>query len=270
MKTLDLNKDGKVNNEDVKILQQYLADLTKVGDADVDENGIINMKDVVALQQFIRKHDLNHDGCFSEKDILLIQQAIAELITPNELMDINGDSKVNMQDVIKLQQALKRAQNKLDLNKDDKIDANDVQIIRNHIAAIELILDLQYADINADGKISMIDVTTLQRILDQLSKIQTKQHDKWKLSKFNDQEWTRTEETMKFKPNGTLHWCGRVNGIKSQYSYKVGYQNNKVHLTCKVLSPDSVEDVTFIIKEVSNSKLILDEVGAKRKREFIK
>ncbi len=267
MKTFDLNKDGNVDGKDVNVLQEYLAGLVKFGHADVNENGIINMKDVVALQQFIEKYDINKNGIFSDRDIQYIQEAIADMLTTNKSMDVNEDGKVDMKDVVELQRVLKTAVDNFDIQHNNKIDEKDVTAIQEQIAEIIQIIDIQWkqADINNDAKISMSDVTTLQQILDKLQKLQRQT---WVLVKYNNTDWTSANETMTFQRNGKLRWYGRANGIKSQYEYTVKYKNDKIHLICKALSPDSVKDVVFIIESISNTTLCLTEDGANRRREF--
>ena len=57
----DINSDGKVDKNDVDLLQQYLNryDVTIAEDnTDVTGDGVINMKDIVLLQQYINKWDV--------------------------------------------------------------------------------------------------------------------------------------------------------------------------------------------------------------------
>lgn len=114
----DVNKDGIVNNEDVKLLQKAIAGLFKLDAeamkaADMNNDGKLKMTDVVALQRLLEKKipgDANGDGVVNEADVKTMQEAIAEIIKLDSRCfknaDMNKDGKLNMLDVITLQRLL--------------------------------------------------------------------------------------------------------------------------------------------------------------------
>ena len=60
----DVNGDGKVNNRDLGVLQQYLNDYDVTVDleaADVTHDGKVNNRDLGLLQQYLNDWDVNLD-----------------------------------------------------------------------------------------------------------------------------------------------------------------------------------------------------------------
>ncbi|MBQ9657533.1 MAG: dockerin type I repeat-containing protein, partial [Clostridia bacterium] len=141
----DVNQDGKVDNEDLKMLSNYMAnynDETNTSSvqltdeqkelADVNQDGIINGKDVMMLSRKeeasrYQLGDVNQDGKLSQEDVDLLYDYVRGVGQLNEvqkeLADIISDGKINTRDVSKLNAIIKASEfEKGDINQDGKVD----------------------------------------------------------------------------------------------------------------------------------------------------
>ncbi len=116
------------------------------------------------------KGDVNQDGLVNERDVELLQRAVADMVKLKgnafKAADMNNDKKITMLDVIELQKLLELKISG-DANGDGMLTQDDVIVIQKAVAEL-LHLDkrlFENADINDDGRINMKDVIFLQKLL---------------------------------------------------------------------------------------------------------
>lgn len=169
MNKYDVNKDGRVTECDAQIVQKYLAELFECPALDVNEDGIVDFSDYEKwAEEFnnisnryvdVQKYDMNKDGKLNETDLKIIQEAIAKLRRKTTSMDLDGNMRVNMSDVMLLKEIIDKK--KLDINNSGKITASDGKILLRIIEKFERFIENM--DVNKDGEINMHDVTDIQQ-----------------------------------------------------------------------------------------------------------
>ncbi len=167
MKQYDVNKDGKVNQEDVTIVQQYVAKLITFDAYDIDGDGDIDLADYLEWRRHFDLSDIDKNGVLSENDVNEIKKAVANLTKKKTSMDLNNDNKINMEDVCKLQQLLDRTSalhKKLDLTDNGIITSADGIILRQLIDICRS--ELKNMDVNKDGKVNIADANCIKQNLD--------------------------------------------------------------------------------------------------------
>lgn len=114
----DVNGDGSVNRDDLKLLEQYLrnsATAINKKDADMNNDGIINYVDYNLLVNFLNppkpilKGDVNRDGKIDEADYkLLSQYVIGQKVSGfyHYNADMNDDKKFTSTDLSQLRTKL--------------------------------------------------------------------------------------------------------------------------------------------------------------------
>lgn len=114
----DVNGDGSVNSDDLKLLEQYLrnsATAINKKDADMNNDGIINYVDYNLLVNFLNppkpilKGDVNRDGKIDEADYkLLSQYVIGQKVSGfyHYNADMNDDKKFTSTDLSQLRTKL--------------------------------------------------------------------------------------------------------------------------------------------------------------------
>lgn len=108
----DIDRNGKLDDADVTRIQEAIAGLrSKENSMDINQDGSIGMLDVCKLQQllnatsdFSKKLDILDNDIVTEADGLILSCVIEELKKAIETMDVNKDGKVNMSDVVEIQQ----------------------------------------------------------------------------------------------------------------------------------------------------------------------
>lgn len=110
------------------------------------------------------KGDIDKDGLVTDKDVWLLQQAIADKfkLSASELRaaDMDGDGKPTMQDVVDLQRLLAKMLPG-DVNGDGMVDIKDAQILKKEL--------LKLLRLNVEGgadQISITDAALLQKLID--------------------------------------------------------------------------------------------------------
>lgn len=110
------------------------------------------------------KGDIDKDGLVTDKDVWLLQQAIADKfkLSASELRaaDMDGDGKPTMQDVVDLQRLLAKMLPG-DVNGDGMIDIKDAQILKKELLKL-LRLDVE----GGADQISITDAALLQKLID--------------------------------------------------------------------------------------------------------
>lgn len=114
----DVNGDGSVNSDDLKLLEQYLrnsAIAINKKDADMNNDGIINYVDYNLLVYFLNppkpilKGDANRDGKIDEADYKLLSQYVAGMKVSGFYhynADMNDDKKFTSTDLSQLRTKL--------------------------------------------------------------------------------------------------------------------------------------------------------------------
>ncbi len=174
----DINLDKTVNSNDVILLEKYLTQNINLDDevvslADIDKSGKVDVNDLQLLAKkvsdFYQIGDINLDGIVDTKDLTLLQNYFNKITNLNKvqlnLIDINGDSTFNNDDIIVLRGKvlnLNKYKNG-DVNMDGKLSADDVSIIEQYILAkTTLTFDqMSLADYNKDNKIDNLDANGL-------------------------------------------------------------------------------------------------------------
>lgn len=110
------------------------------------------------------KGDIDKDGLVTDKDVWLLQQAIADKfkLSASELRaaDMDGDGKPTMQDVVDLQRLLAKMLPG-DVNGDGMVDIKDAQILKKELLKL-LRLDVE----GGADQISITDAALLQKLID--------------------------------------------------------------------------------------------------------
>ena len=105
--TYDVNNDGKLNETDVKIIQEAIAKLRrKTSSMDLDDNLKVDMSDVMLLRNVLdkKKLDINNSGRITASDGKILLRIIEKFEKFIENMDVNKDGDINMHDVVEIQQ----------------------------------------------------------------------------------------------------------------------------------------------------------------------
>ena len=110
------------------------------------------------------KGDIDKDGLVTDKDVWLLQQAIADKfkLSASELRaaDMDGDGKPTMQDVVDLQRLLAKMLPG-DVNGDGMVDIKDAQILKKELLKL-LRLDVE----GGADQISITDAALLKKLID--------------------------------------------------------------------------------------------------------
>ena len=201
----DVNLDGSINNVDAKLVQMYVASsikelpYTKVKYGDVNLDGKINMKDLLKIKQAIVGYnnvklndeaklnaDINLDDKIDDIDTYLLQHYVAGWniklpYTKVKFGDVNLDGKINLRDVILINKVVNKkkkintqASINADINLDGKIDDIDTYLLNLYVAKWKIELPykkLKYGDANLDGKVTIDDVTHIQKYLNDIEKL---------------------------------------------------------------------------------------------------
>ncbi len=166
MNKYDVNKDGKVNEKDVKIIKDYISMLSKLSIYDINEDGKISLSDFYEWRRQFNLNDIDKNGIIQEIDATLISNALAYGTTTRE-MDVNKDGVVSMLDITDLDCFVKKITDiskKMDVDKNGVITEIDGVLLRKIISVCK---DLQnQMDVNKDGKVNMGDVVAIQQNFD--------------------------------------------------------------------------------------------------------
>ncbi|MBI3307607.1 MAG: hypothetical protein HYZ84_07375, partial [Candidatus Omnitrophica bacterium] len=170
LKRYDLDEDGRItwaDEEKMETINFSIHQVDRLVKADMDGNGRVTQEDVKALEQWMRELvDVNQDGVVDDKDVFQVQQVIdfnLLHIKPEETerADLNGDGVVDHRDadILRLDLQIFRG---YDVNKDgvtDQLDANELASITEFFKTDRARLGL--ADLNKDGLIDQEDVRLL-------------------------------------------------------------------------------------------------------------
>lgn len=121
------------------------------------------------------KGDINFDGLVTEEDLAILDAAIKKLVVLNKdaqiAADLTKDRKVTVKDLDELRKVLS-TRILGDVNGDGMITEDDLKALLDMING-KLKLDLRClsnADISGDGKVDIIDLQLLKRLMDAIIK----------------------------------------------------------------------------------------------------
>lgn len=183
----DVNEDGKMDVDDVTLVEKYLKSDSKLDDlqknvADVDGDKEVTAIDVEIMQKKIA----------GKISAFPVEDASVKLYTYG---DVNEDNAINIDDVTLIQKYTNQEESLLELQKkaadvngDSKVDMLDAEIIQKKIAGkisdfpIEdsKVEAYKLGDVNEDGKIDVNDATLIKEYLNgkaELSELQKKAAD---------------------------------------------------------------------------------------------
>lgn len=163
MNKYDVNNDGKVTENDAKIVQEYLAGFFDLSVFDINNDGEVDIDDYMEWKRHFDFSDIDNNGVIEEKDVEIMKKAILNKLTTWD-MDLNNDNVVNMHDVCKLQLLTDRTTSlykKLEMINDGKISKEDGDFLRKMIDVCRNFLN--QLDVNKDGNINMHDVVDIQQ-----------------------------------------------------------------------------------------------------------
>ena len=193
----DLNSDGVVNAADMTVLSNYLfkngvaPDATK---ADVNNDGLVNILDLTAMAEHVYRSqpvasctdvrtvggvtflngDLDGNGNVNILDLAFLVDVVYRARTapaPTDRGDVNCDGLTNAVDVITLSDKLfpQPAGGPTltgDANADGVIDTHDLDFLTAYLfTSGPAPSPLALADLNLDGKVNILDLTALVRLL---------------------------------------------------------------------------------------------------------
>lgn len=168
----DMNNDGKLDQEDYKTLMSQVgsrdseAEQWVIEKGDINQDGKIDKKDLNLLGNVLQVGDLDSDGKVDRTDY----NALNDIINPVKKGDTNSDGNVDKQDVKLLEDALSFG----DMNQDGKLDQEDYKILADQLPHVLFRASedkesdqqcIQHGDINRDGNIDETDLNLLGNVL---------------------------------------------------------------------------------------------------------
>ena len=166
MKKYDVNKDGRINEKDVKIINDYISMLSKLNIYDVNDDGKINLSDYYEWRRQFNLNENDDNGLIQKIDATLIGNAIGHGTTTRE-MDINKDGVVSMSDVTDLDcfaSKVTEISKKMDVDRNGVISEIDGILLRKIVSVCRELHNQM--DVNKDGKVNMGDVVAIQQNFD--------------------------------------------------------------------------------------------------------
>ena len=212
----DVSGDGKLDMKDVVKLNKYFLEgellfIENMLNADVNADGIVNNYDLRILKEYIAEYDydlmkepfdfpvlcgdVNFDGVINTLDRLFVARYVAGMLSftgaQEVVADVNVDGKVDTLDQVILQRycAKWNGYEKLpvtdvdidikdegesisvlfgDANCDGKVDSSDITLIQNYVKNSGNISDLGRinSDVNLDGTINLLDSNLINLFLE--------------------------------------------------------------------------------------------------------
>lgn len=161
MNKYDVNKDGRINQKDRKIIKDYIAMLSKLNVYDIDNDGDIN--DYLEWRRHFDLSDIDNNGIIQDLDATIIMNAMKDGNTTLR-MDLNNDNVVNLEDVTELQKLANNASimsKKLDVNGDGVISEIDGILLKK---IIDICIQLRnQMDVNKDLEVNQEDIKEIEK-----------------------------------------------------------------------------------------------------------
>ena len=192
----DVNDDGVVDNKDLITLVKYLHDKnTKINfkNADIDDNGEIKLDDVSELiaiinrqkqntepdvpvepdppKKEILKGDVNGDGKVTQADVYTLNQYYVGNTTNIDMdnADMNDDGRISLTDIDRVQNLVNKLYPDMgDVNDDGVINQKDAEAIKSYRMGYNVKINMDKADMDGDGEITMADISRVQQLADEL------------------------------------------------------------------------------------------------------
>ena len=147
----DLNRDGKVDPDDVSYLQQYLN--TDMASCDLTGDGEVSLADLNMLISYLVENnpmqldfapyfkacDVDEDGFITEMDSYLLSNSILSNSDYSQPFDVNGDNLIDWWDYVIVRMAV---------NAGVEITSYGVQVFKTTVTT------LNYDDVLRDGTVS--------------------------------------------------------------------------------------------------------------------
>lgn len=267
----DINQDGKIDNKDLELLNNYLADKNKhplttyqQKLADINQDGKVDGDDLACLREFVEPTkyyigDIDNDGAITNKDLTLLQKYVANPSTSSltdfqkRLCDINQDGKVDATDVTLLQNYLKTptANNfgyLIDVSKFGECGTTtitDTQLLDGFIVKLYILRTEEYENIE-DETYSSVILSDLQEYKILPLTIQVDLHS---ISKYY---WTIEGKFLTKQPLSRDELQTIMVNINNDLKYK--YSVSKVNFNSLI----NYKDVIETILDVDNRILMVD------------
>lgn len=177
----DINLDGNIDSQDIKLLNKYLkkqVNLTTVqlNVADFNGNGIIDINDLNELQFYLNDYtnstnvigDINLDGTVDSNDVIMLNKyVIGEIkLTKEQLKyaDIDTNGVIDATDIEQLARKISDFYQVGDINMDGNVDISDLTILQDGLNSAVSVnkVQLNLCDINGDGTIDNNDAMMLR------------------------------------------------------------------------------------------------------------
>ena len=188
----DANGDGVVDLKDLKTMVDHMFDETvdiKMKNVDFDGDGKISLKDISKVIDIlinpnnnddeidepdpppkqILKGDVNGDGKVTQADVYTLDQYYVGNTKDINMdnADMNDDGKISLIDIDKVQNLVNELNPDMgDVNDDGVIDQKDAEAIKLYRLGYDVKINMDKADMNGDGKITISDVSQVQQLAD--------------------------------------------------------------------------------------------------------
>ena len=179
----DVNGDGKIDDEDIKLATSalyggYVLTDAEKDAADYDENGGFKREDLAALQKLLKprvKGDINGDGKLNQDDLNILNKLDEVHILSEEqkkAADMDGDGKFDKEKDLKILLKRFEAKSNGDINADGKVDSNDVNKLKAIINNKELLTDAEKSafDFDGDKTVDEKDIAILEKRFEKRTK----------------------------------------------------------------------------------------------------
>lgn len=171
----DVNGDGKITQEDAKLINRYyVGDDVEIDmdNADMNDDGKISLLDVARIEKLadeldpqVLKGDVNGDGKVTQADVHALRRYNegGNVQINLEAADMNGDGKITKADIDSLQNKVNP--NIGDVNGDGKFNYKDFEAIQRAEIGLGGKIDMNNADIDGDGELTITDVAKLKQMV---------------------------------------------------------------------------------------------------------
>lgn len=180
----DVNMDGEVSKLDIELVNKYIAGTVTLNQeqmylADLNSDGKIDNSDVERIKKMCEtaptlnydKGDVNRDGNIDISDLSLLKKYINGKVTfvseQKKLADVNGDGKINDEDVKALNTMIGGINYDMgDVDRDKQVTIYDAQLVLNFINGTATLDDeqLELADMDKDGEVTSKDAQKIMVI----------------------------------------------------------------------------------------------------------
>lgn len=177
----DINLDGNIDSQDIKLLNKYLKKQTtlttvQLNVADYNSNGIIDINDLNELESYLNEDgdskiavgDINLDGIVDSNDVILLDKYVGKQIklTSEQLSfaDVDESGIIDDKDISSLAKKISDFYQVGDINLDGTIDLKDLSLLQNAFNKVISFnkVQINLCDINGDGYFDNTDIIVLR------------------------------------------------------------------------------------------------------------